>query len=347
MKKRKIIVTGNLGYVGSELYAFLQNKNFNVIGFDLGFYSNIRKNSAKQILKDLRKATENDFHGVDSVIHLAGLSNDPLGEFSKKLTEDINFSSTVKIAKLSKKMKVKRFIFASTQSIYGISESIKELKEDDIKNPVTAYAKTKLKAENEILKLADNDFTVAIFRPSTVYGSSKYFRSDIIFNNFLSSAHTQSKIEIYGNGKPWRPVIYVKDVCNIFYKSLTIDKSKINKQAFNLGVKKQNYTVKQIAQFAKKCYPNTKIIIKNQLDFDERTYKVNFDKLYKTFNFKPKYDLERGGLEIKKYFKKIDYKYSDFKGPKTNRLLKLKNLINQKKINKNLIINSAQNNNHK
>ena len=214
----KIMVTGDRGYIGSVLVPMLIEKGHEVIGLDSGFFEEVcfldYNNDYHKITKDIREVTKSELKGVEAIIHLAGLSNDPLGEFSPKLTEEINFSASVKLAQLAKESEVHRFIYASSQSMYGISKTDSELDEDNsLKNPVTSYAKEKWKAEQYLNKITSEDFVVTSFRPSTVYGASPRFRCDIVFNNLVACAYTTGRIEIKSDGSPWRPVVHVKDVC--------------------------------------------------------------------------------------------------------------------------------------
>ena len=194
----KILITGSRGYIGTRLCQILNKKyknKFDIIGLDNNFYQFKKKFEKKFLLKDLRNIKIEDLKNIDVVIHLASLSNDPLGELNKDLTKQINHRATTKLARLSKKSYVKRFIFISTQSVYGISKyKNKTIREND-KNikPITEYAKSKLRAEKELLKLADNKFCVVILRPSTVHGPSENFRSDIVLNNLAASAFTKKK----------------------------------------------------------------------------------------------------------------------------------------------------------
>ena len=227
-----ILVTGNQGYIGSVLTEILLKENkYNVIGYDIGYYKDCNLTNAPklnfQISKDIRDVNLNDLNDIDAIIHLAALSNDPLCNFDEKITYDINLNATIKIAELAKKNGVSRFVFASTQSLYGISSSNEELDEyNSEKKPVTAYAKTKYLAENALLNLADENFTVCIFRPSTVFGSSPRLRCDIVFNNLLGSAFTSNQIIIKSDGSPWRPVIHIQDVCQALIAGI---------KTFNMG----------------------------------------------------------------------------------------------------------------
>tara|TARA_B100000686_G_C16601477_1_gene868889 strand:+ start:51 stop:1082 length:1032 start_codon:yes stop_codon:yes gene_type:complete len=341
-----ILVTGNLGYIGSVLTSKLEMLGHSVIGFDIGYFaecitSNYTK-PKKQIHKDLRSLKDNDLDGIDIVIHLASLSNDPLGEFIPELTEEINYVSTVRLANIAKKKGARKFIFASSQSIYGISKTNEELDEDkSIKNPITAYAITKWKAEQELMKIADSNFCVTALRPSTVFGPSPRFRADIVFNNLLACAFTSKKIEIWSDGSPWRPVIHIDDVCESFIACVKAKEDIINKEAFNVGLVGGNYTVREIAEAAQKSYPDSQLVFLNKTGNDNRTYKVNFDKINLVLKdyFKPIWNLDNGGAQLIKYFDKIKLKREDFRGRKTMRLKQLKYLADNKIVNDKLEFN--------
>ncbi len=339
----KILVTGNNGYIGSVLIVELLKKNYEIIGYDIDYFydcSLIKDNEKliKHISKDIRKISINDLDGVDIVIHLAGLANDPLGDFDPKLTEEINYQATIKLAELCKKKKVKRFIYASSQSMYGISDIGKELEEDNSeKNPVTAYAKTKWEAEKKIKTLSDDNFTVVMFRPSTVFGASPRLRCDIVYNSLVACAFTTGKIEILSDGTPWRPVIHVKDLCKAFIAGIEAPKELVNGQSFNVGIKNGNYTVKDLAEAAQRVVPGSELVFLNQ-HTDPRTYKVSFDKILTVLKnyFKPEWSLDRGGNELVAFFKDFNFSEDDFRNEKVNRLKRLENLIKMNKINNRL-----------
>jgi len=204
---QKVLVTGNLGYIGSVLTPMLIKMGYDVTGYDAGFFDDEcllykEEVSLRQINKDIRDVDVKDVNGYDAIIHLAALSNDPLGQLEPLLTEDINFRGTLRLAECAKKVGVKRFIYSSSQSMYGVSNTDGELSEDDsTKNPITAYARTKWEAECELKKLNSGDFTVVCLRPSTVFGASPKLRCDIVFNNLVACAYTTGKIEIKKRGK--------------------------------------------------------------------------------------------------------------------------------------------------
>ena len=339
----RVLVTGNNGYIGTVLTEELIKNDYEVVGFDTDYFYDCNLieptyKITKHIKKDIRNISEEDLNNIDIVIHLAGLANDPLGEFDPKLTDDINYSSTVRLANLSKKKGVKRFIYASSQSMYGISDNQNELDEDSSKkNPVTAYARTKWEAEKAIKELSDKNFIVVMFRPSTVFGASARLRCDIVYNSLVACAFTTGKIEILSDGTPWRPVIHVKDLCDAFISGIKATPNLVNGESFNVGIQNGNYTVRELAQAAQRVVPGSKLVFLNR-HTDPRTYKVSFKKILTVLKdyYKPMWTLDEGGKELVKYFEKVNFKASDFRSEKVNRLAKLEKLIEENKINNQL-----------
>ena len=257
-----ILVTGNLGYIGTVLTEILIEKSYKVVGYDIDFYDGCNifsfKKPQKQIIKDIRDVDIRDLRNIDSIIHLAALSNDPVGELSPHLTDDINLHGTLKLAKLAKKAGIKRFVYASSQSMYGISTTKEELDEDDgQKNPLTAYARTKWDAEKALKKMSSDNFIVTCFRPSTVFGASPRIRLDIVFNNFVSCAYTTGKIEIMSDGSPWRPVVHVRDVSSALIAGIEAPESLVSNQSFNVGIPEGNFSVKELAEAAQRSVPGS------------------------------------------------------------------------------------------
>ena len=340
----KVLITGSRGYIGTRLCQIINEqfkKKIEIIGIDNNFYQFKKKLEKRLLLKDIRKIKIEDLENIDVVIHLASLSNDPLGELNKNLTKLINHRATTNLAKLSKKSGVKRFVFISTQSVYGISKyKNKTIKENDRNiNPITEYAKSKLRAEKEILKLADNKFCVVILRPSTVHGPSENFRSDIVLNNLSASAFTKKKIIINTNGKPYRPVLFIDDLCQIIIASFMKPAKQMQKKIFNVGYPGRNFTILQIGKMVKKVFKNVPLKVLNNPSHDERSYKVNFDLLRANFSdiidFKNKNIIE-DIRKLKMFFKRKQFTLNDFTSDKTNRILKLRKLLKLKILNKNL-----------
>ena len=328
----KIMVTGDQGYIGSVLVPTLLEKGYDVVGFDSGYFSNNLltdyQDSYPKVTNDLRDITSENLEGVEGVIHLAGLSNDPLGEFSPKLTQDINFSGTIRFAKMAREANVKRFVYASSQSMYGISNTDVELDEDDSeKNPVTAYATAKWDAEQELRTMTSEEFVVTSFRPSTVFGASPRLRCDIVFNNLVSCAYTTGKIEIMSDGTPWRPIVHVKDVCSAFIAGIEAPASIVSGRAFNVGIKAGNYTVREIAEAAQRAVKGSQLIFTREHS-DPRTYRVSFKRILSELKdyYKPEWNLDRGGKELTALFDKINFKEEQFRGRYTVRLKQLQYL---------------------
>ena len=331
----KVLLTGNNGYIGSVLAPQLAAKGHQVVGFDSGYYRDCGIGAAPQsvvtqITKDIRQITAADLDGIEAVIHLAALSNDPLGAFDETLTTAINYEATLTLARLSKTAGVRRFVYASTQSIYGISDAETALDEDaSTKDPLTAYAKTKWRAEQELRDLNDEDFTVVCFRPSTVFGASPRLRCDIVFNNLVACAYTTGKIEIKSDGTPWRPVVHVADVCRAFCAGLEAPAELVAGQAFNVGIKDGNYTVRQLAEAAQRAVPNSTLVFTGEHGADSRTYRVSFDKILTTLKdyYQPTWDLDKGGAELVLFFKKNNFTEAMFRGRACNRLAQLEYLV--------------------
>ena len=323
------MVTGNMGYIGPVLMSALKEKGYDVIGYDSGYFAeNLLEEINEdylQITKDIRDITKKDLAGIDTIIHLAGLSNDPLGEFSPKLTEDINYIGTMQLAEMAKDVGVSRFVYASSQSMYGVSDTSSELDEDNSeKNPVTAYAIAKWNAEQQLHSMITDDFVVTSFRPSTGFGASPRLRCDIVFNNLVACAYTTGKIEIMSDGTPWRPVVHIKDVCSAFIAGVEAPSTIVSGKAFNVGIPNGNFTVRDIAEAAQRSVPGSELIFTGE-HTDPRTYRVSFNRILSELKdyYKPKWDLDMGGKELVEMFDRIGFTEKQFRGKETIRLQQL------------------------
>jgi nucleoside-diphosphate-sugar epimerase len=335
----KIMVTGERGYIGTILVPMLKGKGYEVVGYDSGFFSeNLLEEFDEdyvKITKDIRDIAREDLEGIDGIIHLAGLSNDPLGEFSPKLTEEINFNGTMLLAEMAKEEGVSRFVYASSQSMYGVSNTNSELDEDDSeKNPVTAYAIAKWNAEQQLHGMTSDDFVVTSFRPSTVFGVSSRLRCDIVFNNLVACAYTTGKIEIMSDGTPWRPVVHIKDVCSAFIAGLEAPSILVSGRAFNVGIPNGNFTVRDIAEAAQRSVPGSDLIFTGE-HTDPRTYRVSFKRILTELKdyYKPEWDLDKGGNELVRFFDRVGFTEEQFRGKETIRLQQLTYLKNNSIIN--------------
>ncbi|HUZ92726.1 MAG TPA: NAD(P)-dependent oxidoreductase [Candidatus Paceibacterota bacterium] len=339
----KVLLTGNKGYIGSVLDEMLLARGYDVVGYDTDYYGDCNLVDAKrpkaQIAKDIRDVAREDLAGIDAIIHLAALSNDPLGELQPGLTEEINFKATIALARLAKEQGVKRFVYSSSQSMYGVADTSHELAEDEAgPHGVTAYARTKWDAECGLKKMNDERFAVVCMRPSTVFGASPNLRCDIVFNSLVASAYTTGKIEIKSDGTPWRPVVHVRDVSSAFIAALEAPIELVAGESFNVGVPNGNYTVRMLAEAAQRAVPGSTLEFTGEHGKDARTYRVGFKKILTVLKdyYKPEWNLDRGGKELADFFKKVNFTENDFRGRKTNRLRQIQWLIEKKRLDEKL-----------
>ena len=339
----KILVTGNKGYIGSVLTQILIEKGYEVLGLDSNYFDECRllelTEKYPHLRIDIRDVELKSLEGIDAVIHLAALSNDPLGELTPGLTEQINLDGTLHLARLAKQAGVKRFIYSSSQSMYGISRAGEELDEDDSeKNAITAYAKTKWAAECELKNMQDENFSVICFRPSTVFGVSPRMRCDIVFNNLVACAFTTGKIEIKSDGTPWRPVVHIRDVCAAFIAGLEAPKNLVHGRSYNVGIEGGNYTVKDLAMAAQRAVPGSKLIFTGEHGGDSRTYRVSFFRILNELKgyYSPQWDLDKGGKELVTFFKSINFNEEVFRGRMCNRLAQIQFLQGANKLDASL-----------
>jgi nucleoside-diphosphate-sugar epimerase len=341
MEINRILLTGSQGYIGSVLTKILLDKKYTVIGIDSNYYKNaMLSKPVKFINKDIRKIIDTDLKDIDAIIHLAALSNDATGEINEDLTEQINYEATIKLAKKAKKNGVKRFIFSSSCSIYGIAKN-GIVTEKSKAYPITQYAINKLKAEKELKKLADNNFCVVILRNATVYGASPCFRDDVVVNNLTMNAVLTGQIRILSDGTPWRPLIDVRDLSHIFEEFLRIDANKVNGEIINIGFPENNLQVKDIAQSVKKVLPECDLVFTNEHGSDSRSYQVDFTKFLSLFpKIKQKWPIEKSVEDLAKQIKKAKLTKKDLQVGRFTRIKTLKELLQTKKLSKNLYWNT-------
>ncbi len=336
----KILVTGSEGYIGSVLMPKLYSKGYEIVGYDIGFYKKglLTENyidNYKLIRKDIRDIQLDDLKGFDAVIHLAALSNDPLGHINEDLTYEINHKASVRIAKLAKKAGVKRFVFASSCSLYGASDKI--LTEKDLANPQTAYGKSKILAEEDISKLADENFSPTFMRNATAFGISPRMRFDIVVNNLTGFAKTINEIKMLSDGTAYRPLVHVSDICDAMICTLEAETNIIHNQAFNVGDSLENYQIKEIAKRIKNFYSLCEItLLKEEKNKDTRNYNVSFEKLNTQLKYKCKISLEDGIKEIKKVYDLIKLDSELFSNRYFTRLNQIKYLLDNNFIDMNL-----------
>lgn len=329
----KVLITGSQGYVGTRLCEILlEDSEFDLLGIDSGFYADTRldklSDEYKTKKKDIRDLDPEDLRDIDVVVHLAAMSNDPLGEFDPNLTNEINNLAAVRLAELAKSNGCKRFVFLSTQSVYGVSNSESAVPEEGQVNPQTEYARSKLQAELSLRELNSSSFQVFILRPATVFGYSPRFRSDIVFNNLLASAFFMEKIEILSDGSPWRPVLFIDDLVKVILYLMKEDVIQLAGVPINVGLPNVNLQVRDIALVAQECWPKAKISFSNQGSKDERSYQVDFTRLKQSIpeRFLPSVTLQIGGKLMLSKWMALELTQEEFFGGRTIRLEKLKSL---------------------
>jgi nucleoside-diphosphate-sugar epimerase len=321
---KHILVTGHNGYIGSVLVPVLLEAGYDVVGYDTGYFRECTiipdVYEVRTINKDIRDLTARDLQGFHSVVHLAALSNDPIGNLRQNWTEEINHRSSVRLAELAKIAGVERFLFSSSCIMYGMS-SAEEVNEESPLDPQTEYARSKVKSERAIAGLASDGFSPVFLRNGTIYGLSPHMRFDTVFNDLMGLATTTGKVIVYSDGKPWRPVIHVKDVARAFLAVLTASADKVHNQAFNVGSNDLNYRVLQLAEIAQKTVRGCVLQVKAQASADQRTYRADFTKFKSTFpNFEFDWTPEKGAHELYTAFRSIQLDQATFMDKRFTRL---------------------------
>lgn len=332
----KILVTGTEGYIGSLLAPFLIQQGHEVIGLDTGFYKvgwlyNGTKLTAKTLNKDIRHITTQDLQGVEAVVHLAELSNDPLGQLAPDITYDINHKGSVHLAKLAKAAGIQRFVYTSSCSVYGFATEDYVTEESTI-NPQTAYAKCKALVEQDVKLLADDGFSPTFLRNATAYGASPRMRFDIVLNNLAGWAWTIKEIKMNSDGTPWRPLVHLLDICKAISCTLEAPRDLIHNQIFNVGDTNSNYQVKQIAQIVADVFTDCQLSF-GKHDPDNRSYRVLFNKINENLpGFKCEWDAQRGAQQLYNVFGQIDMDRETFESRGFTRLKQLEYLIRTQQI---------------
>lgn len=324
----KVFVTGHKGYIGVHLIDLLKKAGHEVTGCDLGLFEGCEWDEYvkpdQEILSDVRELSVSDLAGYDCIMHLAAISNDPMGELNPEITYGINFDGSVNLAKMAKEAGVPRFLLASSCSIYGQGETL-DLDESANFNPQSAYAHSKINSEIEISKLADETFSPAFLRNATAYGYSPMFRLDLVVNNLLCCAFSKGDIRIMSDGTPWRPLIHCRDIARAFIAFMDAPRDIIHNRAINVGGNVENYQVRDVAEMVQKLIPNANIVFTGEVGNDPRNYRVNFDLLGKLIpSFKLEYTLEKGMNELYNKLKEHHFNQNDFDGDQFVRLRTLK-----------------------
>jgi nucleoside-diphosphate-sugar epimerase len=336
----RVLLTGHKGYIGTVMAPLLQAEDHEVIGLDSDLFAQCTFGdeipNIPEIKKDIREATASELKGFDAIIHLAGLSNDPLGDLNRELTYQINYKASVRLALLAKEVGVKRFIFSSSCSNYGAGGE-NFLNEESPFNPVTPYGASKVLVELAVSKLADDNFSPTFLRNATAYGVSPRLRFDLVLNNLVAWAFTTGRVHIKSDGTPWRPIVHVEDIARAFIAVLRAPRKLVHDQAFNVGNTEENYRIRDLAEIVEYTVPGCQIEYATDAGPDKRCYRVDCSKIMRALpDFKPQWNARRGAQELYAAYQKIGLTLDEFEGPKYKRLAHLQQLLSSGRLNKTL-----------
>jgi nucleoside-diphosphate-sugar epimerase len=328
---RRVLVTGYAGYIGSVMVKILEDEGYDITGMDNDYFAGCDFGAARYpfpvIRKDVRDVVAADLSGFDAVIHLAALSNDPMGELDRELTLEINYRASVRLARLARTAGVARFLFSSSCSMYGAGRD-GLLDERAPLRPLTAYAESKVRTEQEVSQLACPGFSPVFLRNATAYGASPRLRADLVLNNLACWAFTTGKIRIMSDGTPWRPLVHVEDIARAFTAVLRAPVAAIHNQAFNVGVNGENYQVRDLAECIRGALPDCEVEYAAKGGPDARNYRVDFGKIRAQLpEFKPKWDAHRGASHLIEGFRRHGITADDFQGARFTRLARLRALL--------------------
>jgi nucleoside-diphosphate-sugar epimerase len=331
----RVLVTGHLGFIGPVVVRLFKEAGHHVTGLDVGYFreclplGTAEPAPDREIVRDVREVEPRDLDGADAVVHLAALSNDPMGELDPELTYDINHRSSVRLARLAREAGVGRFVFSSSCSIYGAAGGEAALDETASFNPVSAYAVSKVRTEADLSELADDRFSPVYLRNATACGVSPRIRFDLVVNNLMGWAQTTGTIRVMSDGTPWRPLVHIEDISRAAAAVLTAPKGDVHDRAFNVGVPGENYTVREIAETVRDVVPGSLLSFAGQGGgADNRSYRVSFDLLPSLVPaFQPRWNVAAGAVELRDAYRAANLQLEDFKGRRYVRLAQLKHLL--------------------
>jgi nucleoside-diphosphate-sugar epimerase len=334
----RILVTGTEGYIGSLLGPLLVKRGHDVVGIDAGFY---RKrplytpdaDTPPTVVEDIRRLTAAHVEGFDAVVHMAELSNDPLGQLAPTITYDVNHHGSLHLAKLAQSAGIERFVYTSSCSVYGLAEE-DLVDESSQLRPQTAYAKCKELVERDVSALADDGFSPTFLRNATAYGASPRMRFDIVLNNLAGHAWTSGVVRLDSDGSPWRPLVHAEDICRAIAAALEAPRETVHNQILNVGAPGANYQVRELAEVVAQVFEVSDLTI-GERGGDNRSYRVSFDKIQEVLpEFEPQWDVRAGATEMRDVFKAAALTREAFEGPEFVRLRRIEELLESGQIDK-------------
>jgi nucleoside-diphosphate-sugar epimerase len=342
----RVLVTGHLGFIGTLMVPLLRRAGHDVVGLDSDFYAASTFGDAvpdvPHMRGDIRDVRTSDLTGFDAVVHLAALSNDPLGNLNPELTFDINHRGTLTVAEAAKSAGVRRFLFSSSCSNYGAAGGDTLLTEEASFNPVTPYGKSKVLSEQDLARLTSTRFCPVLMRSATAYGVSPRIRFDLVINNLTAWAVTSGRVFIKSDGSPWRPVVHAEDICRAFLAALEAPEDTVRGQAFNVGRTSENYRVRELAEIVRNVVPGCEIEYAKDASPDTRNYRVCCDKIARVLpSFRPRWTAEAGARELYEAFMRHALRVEDFEGPRYRRIDRIQALLAEGRLQPDLRWNAS------
>ena len=335
-----VLITGDTGYIGSTIVPLFLKQGYNVTGLDSDLFEQCvfeaPAHAIPHIRKDVRDVTVDDLRGFDAIVHLAALSNDPLGNLDPNLTYGINHKASVRLAELAREAGVQRFLFSSSCSIYGAAGQ-GAVNEGAQFNPVTPYGHSKELVEADVRKLATDAFSPVFLRNATVYGWSPRMRFDLVLNNLVAHAVSTGKILIKSDGTPWRPIVHAEDVGRAFIAALQAPRERIHNEAFNIGLDDENFQIRDLAEIVKETVAGTEVTYAPGGEPDKRSYRVDFGKVRRQLpEWQPQWTARKGAVQLRDAYQRVGISLQDFEGPRFRRIDLLKRLMSEDKVDNTL-----------